>query len=138
MTTTQGAMPQSESPRVSWTPAAESDLQQVIDDPAVQGQLKRSAELTLHEVEASCGRDRRSEGREGEIMWHRGWDHEQERRPSWYVERADDGPWNYVLFYRRATGPAEFEVLAVRSSRQIGERIWEELQNRGHRPDAAT
>ena len=62
---------------------------------------------------------------EGEVMWHRGWDHEQERRQSWYPEQADDGPWNYVVFYRRAVVPAEFVVLAVRSRIQIADRIWE-------------
>jgi plasmid stabilization system protein ParE len=130
-------MPQSGSLTVSWTPAAESDLQLVIDDPAVRDQLKRNAEVTLHDIEACGGRDRRSEGREGDIMWHRGWDHEQERRPTWYAERADDGPWNYVLFYRRAAGPAEFQVLAVRSRLQIADRIWEKLQNQSHRSGAA-
>ena len=123
-------MRQSEVPRVSWTPAAEFDLQLVVDDPAVRDQLKRNAEVTLHEIGDSDGGDRRSEGRQGDIMWHRGWDHEQERRESWYPERADDGPWNYVLFYRRAAGPAEFEVLAVRSRLQIADRIWERMQNR--------
>ena len=116
-------------PRVSWTPEAESDLQWVVGDPAVRDQLKRNAEVTLHEIEASPGGDRRSEGFEGKVMWHRGWDHEQERRESWYPELADDGPWNYVLFYRSAVVPARFVVLAVRSRLQIGERIWEQMQN---------
>jgi hypothetical protein len=101
----------------------------VIDDPAVRDQLRRNAEVTLHEIEASAGGDRRSEGFEGEVMWRRGWDHEQERRESWYPEQADDGPWNYVLFYRSAAGPAEFEVLAVRGRLQIADRIWEQMQN---------
>jgi hypothetical protein len=114
---------------VWWTPEAESDLQLVVDDPAVRDQLKRNAETTLHEIEASADRDRRAEGFEGEVMWHRGWDHEQERRESWYPEQADDGPWNYVLFYRSAVVPAKFVVLAVRSRIQIGSRIWELLQN---------
>ena len=56
-------MPQPESLKVSWTPEAESDLQSVVDDPAVREQLKRNAEVTLHEIEASGGGDRRSEGR---------------------------------------------------------------------------
>jgi hypothetical protein len=123
-------IPQSGSLRVSWTPEAESALQLVIGDPAVREELKRNAEVTLHEIEASGGGDLRSEGREGELMWHRGWDHEQEHRPSWYAERADDGPWNYVLFYRRTAGPAEFQILAVRSRLQIADRIWEKIQNR--------
>lgn len=119
----------SEVPRVWWTPEAESDLQLVVDDPALRDQLKRNAETTLHEIETSVGGDLRAEGFEGEVMWHRGWDHEQERRESWYPEQADDGPWNYVLFYRSAVVPAEFVVLAVRSRIQIGGRIWELMQN---------
>lgn len=118
----------SEVLRVSWTPAAESDLQLVVDDPAVRDQLRRNAEVTLHEIEASAGGDRRSEGFEGEVMWHRGWDHEQERRESWHPELADDGPWNYVLFYQSAVVPAKFVVLAVRSRIQIADRIWGQLQ----------
>jgi hypothetical protein len=114
---------------VWWTPEAESDLQLVVDDPAMRDQLKRNAETTLHEIEASVGGDRRAEGFEGEVMWHRGWDHQQERRQSWYPEQADDGPWNYVLFYRSAAVPAKFAVLAVRSRVQIGGRIWELMQN---------
>jgi hypothetical protein len=81
-----------EAPRVWWTPEAESDLRLVVDDPEVRAQLKRNAEVTLHEIEASNGGDRRSEGFEGEVMWHRGWDREQERPESWYPEQADDGP----------------------------------------------
>jgi hypothetical protein len=118
-----------ESPRVWWTSEAESDLWSLVDDPAVRAQLKRNAEVTLHEIEPSDGGDRRSEGFEGEVMWHRGWDHEQERRESWYPEQADDGPWNYVIFYRSAVVPAKFVVLAVRSSIQIADRIWELMQN---------
>lgn len=45
-------------PQVSWTPAAESDLQLVVDDPVVRDQLKLNAETTLHEIEASAGRYR--------------------------------------------------------------------------------
>ena len=120
---------QPEVPRVSWTPEAESDLQLVVNDPAVLDQLKRNAEATLHEIEAFTSEDRRAEGFEGEVMWHRGWTHEQELRASWLPEPANDGPWNYVLFYRRALGPAEFVVLAVRSRIQIADRIWEQIRN---------
>lgn len=121
---------QPEVPRVAWTPEADSDLQLIVKDPAVREEVKRNAEMTLHDIEAFSGQDRRSEGFEGEIMWHRGWNHKQERRASWLPEQADEGPWNYVLFYRSAVGPAEFEVLAVRSRIQIASRIWEQLQNR--------
>jgi hypothetical protein len=123
--------------RVWWTPEAESDLRLVVDDPAVRDQLKRNAEVTLHEIEASAGGDYRSEGFEGEVMWHRGWDHEQERRESWYPELADDGPWNYVLFYRSAVVPAKFVVLAIRSRIQIADRIWELMQEQKLNPARA-
>jgi hypothetical protein len=120
---------QLEPPRVCWTPEADADLQSIISDPTVREQLKRNAEVTLHEIEASVGEDRRTEGFEGEVMWHRGWTHAQELRASWHPELADDGPWNYVLFYRSAVVPAKFVVLAVRSRIQIADRIWEQLQN---------
>ena len=112
---------QPEVPRVAWTPEADSDLQLIVKDPAVREEVKRNAEMTLHDIEAFSGQDRRSEGFEGEVMWHRGWNHKQERRASWLPEQADEGPWNYVLFYRSVVGPAEFEVLAVRSRIQIAE-----------------
>jgi hypothetical protein len=121
---------QPEVPRVAWTPEADADLQLIVKDPAVREEVKRNAEMTLHDIEAFSGQDRRSEGSEGEIMWHRGWNHKQERRASWLPEQADEGPWNYVLFYRSTVGPAEFEVLAVRSHIQIADRIWGQLQNR--------
>jgi hypothetical protein len=124
----QSRVPQSEVTQVSWTPQADSDLQVVVSDPAIRDQIKRNAE-TLHEVEALPGGDRRSEGFEGEVMWHRGWTHEQELRASWLPEQADDGPWNYVVFYRRTVGPADFEVLAVRSRVQLADCIWEQIHN---------
>ena len=120
---------QSKVLRVSWTPEADSDLQLVVNDLAVRDQLKRNAEATLHEIEAATDEDRRAEGFEGEVMWHRGWTHKQELRASWHPEQADDGPWNYVLFYRSAVVPAKFVVLAVRSRIQIADRIWEQMQN---------
>lgn len=116
-----------EAPRVRWTPEAESDLLRLVDDPSVRAELKRNADVTLYEIKASADGDRRSEGVEGEVMWRRGWDYETERRESWLPDRADDGPWNYVLFYRSAVVPARFVVLAVRSRPQIGERIWEHI-----------
>ena len=120
-------VPQSEMTRVSWTPQADSDLQVAVSDPAIRDQIKRNAETTLHEIEAFSDGDRRDEGFEGEIQWHRGWTHEQELRASWLPEQADDGPWNYVLFYRRAVDLAEFEVVAVRSRIQIADCIWEQV-----------
>jgi ParE-like toxin of type II ParDE toxin-antitoxin system len=121
---------QPEVPRVAWTPEADADLQLIVKDPAVREEVKRNAETTLHDIEAFSGQDRRSEGSDGEIMWHRAWNHKHERRASWLPEQADEGPWNYVLFYRSTVGPGEFEVLAVRSRIQIADRIWGHLQSR--------
>jgi hypothetical protein len=114
---------------VSWTPQADFDLQVAVCEPAIRDQIKHNAETTLHEIDAFSAGDRRDEGFEGEILWHRGWTHEQELRASWLPEQADDGPWNYVLFYRRAVGLAEFEVLAVRGRIQIADCIWEQVQS---------
>jgi hypothetical protein len=122
-------VPRSEVPQVVWTPEADSDLMLVVSDPVVRRALERNTEATLHEIEAFSDGDRRDEGIEGEVMWHRGWTHEQELRSSWLPEQAYDGPWNYVLFYRRAVGSAEFEVLAVRSRLQIADRIWKQMLN---------
>jgi hypothetical protein len=114
---------------VDWSAQAERDLALVVPDPSVRAELRCNAERTLHEIKASAGDDRRAdEGIAGEIMWHRGWTHEQELY-WWLPEQADDGPWNYVLFYRKAAGLAEFVVLAVRSRRQIAERVWEQLRD---------
>jgi hypothetical protein len=115
--------------RVWWTPEAEADLLRLIDDPSVREALKSNANVTLRQFKASADTDRRSEGIEGKVMWRRGWDHETERRQSWRPDLADDGPWNYVLFYRSADVPAKFVVLALRSRFQIGERILEQIQN---------
>lgn len=120
---------QSEVWRVSWTPEADADLQVAVSDPAIRAQIRCNAETTLHEIEASGG-DRHDEGFEGGIKWHRGWTHQQELRASWLPEQADDGPWNYVLFYRSAVSSPGFEVLAVRSRLQIADCIWERVQNR--------
>jgi hypothetical protein len=131
----EGLMPQaagvrkSEARRASWTPDADADLRLVVNDPAVRDQLKCNAEAILHEIEASADGDRSGEGFAGEVMWHRGWTREQERRASWHQEQADDGPWNYVLFYRSADVPAKFVVLAVRSNLQIADWIWQQMQN---------
>lgn len=123
-------------PRVIWSPQARADLELVVEDPAVREQLERNAEETLHDVEdrdadGHTGRELAvEEGRVGEIMWHRGWTHSQQSRAGWEPEPAGDGPWNYVLFYRKAADPAEFEVLAVRSRGQIADR-WEQMTSEG-------
>ena len=125
--------PPPESPRVSWSPEAIRELELTVKDRSVQKDLKRNAEETLHETQERSDENRQDhsadEGRAGEIMWHRGWRHEQERQAKWEPEDlADDGPWNYVLFYRKASGPAVFEVLAVRSYVQIA-NCWNQMND---------
>jgi hypothetical protein len=121
-------------PRVTWSLQAKLDLELAVEDPAVQQQLKDNAEETLHEIEDHSAEEHASmelaaeEGRAGEVMWHRGWTHAQQDRLKWEPEGAKDGPWNYVMFYRKAAGPAEFEVLAVRSRSQLADR-WEQLNS---------
>jgi hypothetical protein len=140
-----------EPQRVSWSPAAIRELER-ISDRSVQENLKRNADETLHEIPERGDEDREDhsdedredhsdeyredhradEGRVGEIMWHRGWTHEQERQAERELEEsADDGPWNYFLLYRRCdSAPGfndpEFEVLAVRSVHQVANR-WRQM-----------
>ena len=108
-------------PRVSWTPAAESDLQLVVDDPAVRDQLKLNAEMTLHEIKASAGRDRGSEGIAGEVMWHRGIPCGM-LSEDLLAQEDDDGPWNYFFLYtprhpdpENPASGSYFEILDLRS-----------------------
>ena len=95
--------------------------------PGHTNQIRRNAETTLHEIEAFSDRDRRDEGFEGETLWHRGWTHEQELRKSWLRSWPMTVPGTMLLFYKRAVGLAEFEILAVRSL-QIADCIWEQVQ----------
>jgi hypothetical protein len=128
-----------EPPRVSWSPKAIRELQR-IKNPSVREDLKRNAEEALHEIPEQGDDDREDhsdeyredhsadEGRSGEIMWHRGWTHEQARQAAWEPqEPADDGPWNYFLLYRKVPGPTAFEVLAVRSIHQVANH-WRQIK----------
>ena len=85
--------------------------------PIVKDQLRRNAEVTLPDIRACTGKVR---VRNGEIMWHRGITHEQEREEEWLWEEDDDGAqaWDYFLLYRRRNR-TEFKVLGVRSTRQM-------------------
>lgn len=99
--------------RVLWSAQAEADQESV--DPAVRGQLRRSAEVILHDIPPRT--DPADEGAYGEIMWHRGDGHGR-------FTKRPHGPQDYFLIYRRCVpspgseGP-EFEVLAVCSIRQV-------------------
>jgi hypothetical protein len=126
-------------PRVSWSPEAIRELELTVKDRSVQEDLKRNAEETLHQIQERSDEDRGEHGehsadagRVGEIMWHRGWTHEQQGQAEWEPEDpADDGPWNYILFYRNAPGPAVFEVLAVRGRREIAD-CWHQMNDEEH------
>lgn len=100
---------------VSWSDKAEADLENI--NPIVRDQIRRNAEVTLPDIQACTGRVRVGNG---DIMWHRGITHEQEGEAEWLWEEDDDGAqaWDYYLFYRRRN-PTEFEVLGVRSTRQM-------------------
>lgn len=121
------SVPLPEPPRVIWSLQAKVDLELLVEDPAVRERLERNAEEILHEIEdrATGGHTSKElaaeEGRVGEIMWLRGWTPEQRSQADEGPEEAEDGPWNYVFFFREAAGLAEFEILAVRGHRQIGD-----------------
>ena len=93
--------------KVSWD-KAESDLDSV--DPAVVLQLKHNAEEILHDIPP--WEYPADEGAYDRVMWHRGEAHTR-------LEEQSDGPQNYFLFYTANESDQEFEVLAVRSVRQI-------------------
>lgn len=128
-------------PRVSWSPEAICELELTVKDRSVQEDLKRNAEETLHQIQERSDVDRGEHGehsadagRVGEIMWHRGWTHEQERQAERELEEStDDGPWNYFLIYRQVPGSAAFEVLAVRSVHQVA-NCWRRMgdEDGGH------
>lgn len=126
--------------RGDWCLQAMRDLEVLVEDPVVRRRLKRNAERTLHEIEdrgagENSHRDLAADaGRVGPIMWHRGSTRAQSGA-DWESGEAEDGPWNYIIFYRRAAGPAEFEVLAVRGQGQIA-NCWERM-NSELEPDAA-
>jgi hypothetical protein len=108
-------------PRALWSEQAEAELEALVPDLAVKVRLRKNTETALHHVTA-CTAD---EGAEGEIMWRRGITEEQRRQldAGWFDD-VDDGaqPWDYFVFYRAAPAAA-FEVLAVRSIRQVA--AWE-------------
>lgn len=114
-------------PRVDWSDQARVDLELLVEDLAIREQLKSDAEETLHEIEERSAGEHATrkraadEGRAGKTMWQRGGMQAQRSRPKWEPAGTEDGPWNYVLFYRQADGPAEFEVVAVRSCSQIAD-----------------
>ncbi len=110
--------------RVWWSDRATADLERVVEDHGVREQLKRNAEEILEDIPPRA--NSADKGVAGEIMWHRGWTRAQNQGAA-EPEDLEDGPWNYVLFYRKGAGPAEFELLAVRSRMQIAARIWEQM-----------
>ncbi len=97
--------------KVSWD-KAESDLGSV--DLAVLVQLKRNAEEILHDI-PPCEHPA-DEGAHDGIMWHRGEAHER-------LIGQSDGPENYFLVYTKNGSEQAFEILAIRSIRQIA-NMW--------------
>ena len=104
-------------PRVTWSAQAEAELEDLVPASVVRNQIRKHAEAALRCVTACTAH----EGAEDGIMWRRAITREQEHRmkAGWLAE-ADGGEaraWDYFLLYRLT--PAGFEVLAVRSIRQI-------------------
>ena len=103
--------------RVSWSAQAEADLESI--GPAVRDELRRNAEETLHEIPPHPASPA-DEGVDGGIMWHRGGGHDE------FTEQ-ENGPQNYFLFYRKRQSAPGFEVLAVRSVRQVAADAWAQM-----------
>ncbi len=105
--------------KVLWSDAAEADLAELESmHPGVRRQLKRCAGKALHLISPHTA-DPSEEGIYGEIMWHRADGHGE------FLKRQGSGPQDYFLLYRRCDSAAEckdpqFEILAVRSIRQVG------------------
>jgi hypothetical protein len=108
--------------KVSWSDQAVADLERV-EDPTVREQLRRNAEKILqHSPARTSSAD---EGFEGGVMWRRGATPEQELQANagWLSETPESPQaWDYFLFYRQRELDRGFEVLAVRSTRQVASR----------------
>ena len=102
-------------PQVTWSAQAGAELEALVLDAAVRERIRRHAEAALRCVVSSTD----SEGAEDGIMWRRAIAHEKEELLS---EADDDGAQacDYFLLYREAA--AGFEIMGVRSTRQIASR----------------
>ena len=127
--------PPPEPSRVIWSLQARIDLELVVEEPAVREILPEIAENILREIEGRGAGEHVSkalaadEGRDGEVMWIRACTRADRSQADRESENTEDNSANYRLLFRKAAGPAEFEVLAVRSLRQIAE--WWEKMNGG-------
>ena len=127
--------PPPEPSRVIWCRQASIDLELVVEDPAVREILPAIAESILCEIEDRGAGEQVSKelaadkGRVGEIMWIRACMPAQRSHTDGEPEDAEDSLAKYILFFRKAAGPTEFEVLAVRSNRQVAGR-WEQTNSR--------
>jgi hypothetical protein len=113
-------------PQVTWSAQAKSDLECLVPDPAVRAQIEYIAEEILPDAPPGHPADH---GADGAIEWQRCITREQERQlpEAEFDEHQPDeeqlmdttsGTWNFFLLFTRG-GPAEAEVLGVRSTRQI-------------------
>jgi hypothetical protein len=104
--------------RVRWSAEAKTDLE-TISSAAVRDQLRNNAGEFLHLISPHSA-DPADEGVDGEVMWHRADGHGR-------FTRRPEGPQDYFLIYAKCDPPGfedpeedlEFEVLAVRSVRQV-------------------
>lgn len=105
-------------PQVTWSAQAGAELEALVPDVAMRERIRRHAEAALRCVVSSTD----SEGAEDGIRWRRAIAREQERLLS---EADDDGaqPWDYFLLYEETA--VGFEIMGVRSTRQIANReVW--------------
>ena len=126
-------------PGVHWSRRARARLE--IIDPVVRGQLTSNADKFLHDMPPA--NYRQDEGREGEIMWHRGIT--CGTAPTRLLSKEDDdGPWNYFLIYTQwrpdpdpqsdpdpdpqsDPDPVTFEVLDIIHVSEVADR-WETME----------
>jgi hypothetical protein len=87
---------------VSWSDKAEADLENI--NPIVKDQLRRNAEVTLPDIRPCTGKVHVGNG---EIMWHRGITHEQEREAEWLWWEDDDGVQAWDYFFSTGSGPPQ-------------------------------
>jgi hypothetical protein len=108
--------------RAIWSRQGEAELEALVPDLAMRATLRKNVEAALHHVTARTAH----EGAEGGIMWRRAITEEQRRtlEAGWLRDNDDDGAraWDYFVLYRPLPAAA-FEVLAVRSTRQLA--AWE-------------
>lgn len=107
-------------PLVSWSAQAQRDLEALVPSDAVRADIKRIAEEILHDLPIPASPA--DYGTEDGIFWRRCLTTEQESQlKQGSLQDKLGGSWDLFLLCSRQN-PAGFEVLAVRSIRQVASR----------------